>query len=84
VRLEGPLWVIGTISPYGEICARVLPASDCSSHTEAEKLAGRPFRWNIVEQEWHAWDYGDLRLSEDERYEVEHWLEREGWKDTDD
>jgi hypothetical protein len=68
---DNVMFVIGYIDGYGAIHARTTEGSEM--HTEAERLAGRPFRWNVPQQKFAA-VLGCSRLDEDDRIAVINWL----------
>lgn len=81
-----PYWILGYVDGYGSVHYRVQYYSaygDTLTHTDAERLSGRVFRWNCWEQEFHGVRHGSDRLSEDDRVSVIDILERDGFKDVD-
>lgn len=68
-------WIVGTIDAYGAIEARAVEMN--VTHTFREQ-AGRPWRWNVHQQDWD--EFTTLRLTEDEMIAVENWLTKNGYK----
>lgn len=79
-----PLWAVGYVDAYGAVHARGAgPGADPSNsmfHSNAERLAGRPFRFNVWKQEYHP-VLGDSRLSVEDYIFIENWLDSMGWLD---
>ena len=74
-------FVLGYIDSHGAIHAR---ESDTGMHTDAERLAGRCFRWGIWSQNWvatiAAWN-GEGRLEREDYDIIAAWLEDMGYKE---
>ncbi len=80
---DDPMWVIGCIDSYGAITARHAKSTGLIMHNDGE-LRGKRWRWNIWGQEHHSTRNPTLdRLSEEEVFAVNDWLERKGYKLTD-
>lgn len=78
----GVYWVIGIIDSRGAISARVVESG--VTHTNEQRLAGRPFRFRINSQDFGEVRHGSERLSPEDVKEVIWWLEREGYKKPDE
>lgn len=78
---DGPLWVIGVIDSHGDIRARTADWRSGATHTDAERLAGRPWRWNIADQEFHAVRENSGSYDPNDTVLIVDWLERNGYKD---
>lgn len=81
---DDPMWVIGCIDSYGAIHARVANSRGSLMHTP-EESKGRRWRWNIWGQEFVATrNPANDRLSKEELFAVNDWLERKGYKPKDE
>ncbi len=77
-----PAWILGTIDSTGNIRAREGSNSDMF-HSNAERLSGRPWRWNCWGQDFGPMRQGSDRLDSDDIIAVLDWLERNGYKIDD-
>lgn len=81
IFLPPMLWVIGVIDSHGAIRSR---ETESGSHTDAERLSGRPWRWFVNSQDWGDKRTCDESLSRDEATTVIDYLERSGYKKPGD
>lgn len=85
---DEPMWVIGCIEHNGAITGRAAASGGRVMHSK-EESKGKRWRWNIWSQDFHAtlkmcFDPGSQVLTPEEFSLVEDWLERRGYKGTED
>jgi hypothetical protein len=82
-----PFWVVGYVDAYGSVHARAISEHQTiygsSMHTQEERLAGRPFRWNVLDQEFGEVLTGSAQLDTEDWYRVIDWLDERNWIDEE-
>ncbi len=68
--LNKTFWVTGYIDAYGAIHADV--SEEIRSHSATERLSGKRWRWNVLEQDYHK--SGLENLTRDDLYRIDDWL----------
>lgn len=77
-------YVLGYVDGYGAVHARIVTNWDCiygsSLHTPEERMAGRPFRWDVSEGGFGHVEYGCAALEPDDILAVLDWLDSAGFR----
>ena len=71
-------FIMGVVDAWGAIHAKETESGE--THTDAERLSGHAFRWNLWDQSFCP-VLGNSRLTEDEVITVTDWLEQNGHKE---